>query len=408
MKVKLDKFDIEQTFILDVLRGLAHKNPSSSLFFGKTFAHLNWQRIIKISSQQKVMGFVSHAAHEQGWVSALSPEVQEIFKNALLEYRFLNEEKKMQFIKISALLEREGIGVIPLKGIYLSFIIYEDMPYRSMDDIDILIPTEHSEKVIKILEKEGFMQAVYPFRSRWHTQIFQEVFVKDDFYWKRLGRNGYTDGRGLNIDIHWEPYYIIGTERVTFDSNFFWESVVSGTRFGKNVYMIPQDRHLLFLSAHTADQYTPSLVQLFDIALSMRKIPEALACLEKETKDWPSLVRDRLLHCCSIAQDIFLCERPISNLSDETKRFLKDFFKLKGKRERHDPCMVLSIRQKIKFLVGYFIPEPSYYRERNPWVMYRRHWGFIIKKVYFVLLQRFIVRSNPETSKMEAKNVKCA
>jgi hypothetical protein len=171
----------------------------------------------------------------------------------------------------------------------------------------------------------------------------------------------------LNIDLHWEPYYVIGGQWITFDPDFFWKSAAPL-------------RHLLFLFAHTADQYTPSLVQLFDIALSIKKIPEALSGLKEETRDWPPLAREHLLKLYRIAEEIWFAAIPVSDLSGEAKDLLKDFFNRAGKKERYDPYSpVLSIRQKIIFLIGYLIPEPSFYMENKAWVMYKRHWSFIIK-----------------------------
>ena len=106
-------------------------------------------------------------------MNAIAP--QTVMKINLLNYEVKNRTKLKEFGEINKIFEKNNIDIIPLKGIALSYLIYKNMPFRNMNDIDILIRQKDLNKTCDLLNDNGFKE--FPnLKNRWHAAIKQEFF----------------------------------------------------------------------------------------------------------------------------------------------------------------------------------------------------------------------------------------
>jgi len=64
-----------------------------------------------------------------------------------------------QLGRLARALADEGIVVMPLKGVLLQAIVYDDPSERPISDIDVLVPEGRFEHVVRVLRREGYTAA---------------------------------------------------------------------------------------------------------------------------------------------------------------------------------------------------------------------------------------------------------
>jgi putative nucleotidyltransferase-like protein len=65
------------------------------------------------------------------------------------------EIMKQDFFDVAQVLQERKIPFIPIKGLLLSYVLYDDYALRGSTDIDLAIPLDHYEEVIRLLTKVG-------------------------------------------------------------------------------------------------------------------------------------------------------------------------------------------------------------------------------------------------------------
>lgn len=378
--------DLDEALIFAILRWLANKDSSGTFFPSRSFCDLNWSRTIEICSKNRILGFLAYAAQAQGWPSSIPADTQNVLKDALQEYSFLHAEKKMQFKEISHLLEEEKFKIIPLKGIILSYLVYNEMPYRVMGDIDIFVQLEHYDRAVQVLESNHVnVPPARLLKNRWQTEVINDALVNIGAYNVKPKRRSRFEGRKTILDLIFERHFFIGNQWVNLKKDFFNEScAVPLPMLGKNICVLPPSRQLLFLVMHAAEQTSPRLEQLLDIALFMHKIPDALSFFDREIADMPLTVRIKLMDFCTAVNEIFYSKAPLAELSENSKKIWQDFFRQNRLNNggRALFSLIKSRKEKIKFILGYILPNPDYYETPNILAMYSSHWSALGKKIW--------------------------
>lgn len=162
----------EAQLVLDILRERnGDKKPPSIDTF--PLEDINWPLLIKMLRYHKLIPF-SYLFFKHSSFT-LSKETKDIFEK---KYNFVlsrNIRFQEEFLRLYRIFTKEGIGIVPIKGLALLADLYNQYPVRPMTDMDILAKEEELEKAEGILENSG--------------------------YKKHLGKGSYSYWRGQNCNI---------------------------------------------------------------------------------------------------------------------------------------------------------------------------------------------------------------
>lgn len=156
----------------------------------------NWERLITLSERHRLLPMLYSNIRAE---SVNHP----IIIPAILKEKFIIQTQHVlqlatEGVRISNILNREGIPCILLKGPFLSQQIYGDDALRPSRDIDILILPDNIESVSGILEKEGYRRVYPDFELSKKQKIFYQKYKNQYAY-----RNPHS---GCLIEIHWRLF----------------------------------------------------------------------------------------------------------------------------------------------------------------------------------------------------------
>ena len=132
----------------------------------------------------RLLPLVYQRLYKQGYEDELSGRLKGIYKRSWME----NQQIFHHVSEILKLFSAFDIPSIVMKGIPLSFIVYQNVATRPMSDADILVPHVKSGDAVQILKNEGYIPA-------------NEAILEHDL---EFGRGmGFEDASGRELDLHW-------------------------------------------------------------------------------------------------------------------------------------------------------------------------------------------------------------
>ncbi|MDG5766314.1 nucleotidyltransferase family protein [Balneolales bacterium ANBcel1] len=219
------------------------------------------EQLFQLAVEHRVVPLLHQRLAPEHGREHLAPYVREVARNNL---RF--------FAELDAYLgelEKAGIPVILLKGIWLAHEVYPGMGMREMNDMDLMFHADHLPEALRLAESLGY-HADLPVRV--------DEQVRRSHHLAPLMKKGVAV-----LELHWNitrpgrSYYI--------DPEPLWERAESITVNGKPAMVLcPIDR-LLHLCLHTSYQHLFSfgLRPFCDIAAVIRH--------DRERLDWMTLVQ---------------------------------------------------------------------------------------------------------------------
>ena len=165
-------------------------------------------------------------------------------------------------------LQREGLAVAGLKGIYLLEQVYGNIGARSMNDIDILVKKQDLAESLKVLQELGYKPTAY------FSLDDQNIDTKHVPPMEKAG--------GYMLEVHWtllEEY-----EPFTIDFDALWDRMVPVKIANVNALALGFEDLILHLCLHLTYQHylTLGLRGLLDIALVLHKFADEI--------DWSKLI----------------------------------------------------------------------------------------------------------------------
>ncbi len=156
-------------------------------------------------------------------------------------------------------LHRSGIPIMLLKGAALTLRIYRDFGLRTMDDIDLLVPTPCIRNALAIMKRAGWR-----FNGGWLPErrdflVFHHAF-------------GLEDSKGNQIDLHRHALIHCMTEEADID---FWSSSEAVELDGIPCRTMNPADQLLHVLAHGAQRNRVSPLRwVADACWVLRRHPE--------------------------------------------------------------------------------------------------------------------------------------
>lgn len=375
-------FKLEKAFVLSCLRYFVSQESISPWLSSVSLQTLNWDWIINICYAHRTLASVAYVLMKQNCIHDLNSKTQKTMQAVLLQWGWLVQKRLNEFEEANRVLEAAGIKVMLLKGIALNQRLYRDMPYRTMNDIDLLVKEDDLDKLCGVLDREGFQPSHQErvLRYRWHDIIFREIeqnIAKE--------RKDFRKG-GITLDFHWHLNYWIGKGYVEMDARSVWQEATPLPHLGGNVYL-PAPRHFLsHLFIHAAHSYEfrpPMMIHLLDLLLVLKEFqmkPDDV--LNSAIKVSHPSSQERLHQLIQPLKESFQPELPYPAFSRESKKLFEHFFTWPSQKFDSNfsfrPQDILkyapSFKARALFLLGFFLPNPHYYQKQRAATFYFTHW----------------------------------
>ncbi len=232
--------DSEQSKLYDILIECLKRDPSApdaaSL---RALSSQEWSNLLALAAGQRVTPYLWHRLKQKklaGFVpeSAAAALRESLRRNTLKNLRFNGE-----LLKLLAVLEKEDIPLILLKGIVLANTVYENIGLREMNDIDVLARPGDLTRIADILKERGY-SPIQP--------VDVEIAMQTAHHLPRLVKNGVT-----GFEIHWN--LTRSGERYSIDSRGLWERAVPVRISGRDALMLSPEDMMLHVCVHTSYQH---------------------------------------------------------------------------------------------------------------------------------------------------------
>jgi len=243
----------EVKLVLEILRQRYGDNKSPFID-ASHLEDINWPLLIKMLRYHKLIPF-SYLFFKHSSFT-LSKKIKDIFEK---KYSFVlsrNIRFQEEFLRLHHIFTKEGVGILPIKGLALLADLYNRYPVRPMTDMDILVKEEGLEKAEIILENSG--------------------------YKKHLGKGSYSYWRKQNCNIpfkkkkeNWllELHFTLGLKRYSsFILPDLWKRIRPFEINGTKIELLSPEDTLFSLALHQRRFGVPlCLKNTLDIALLLHK-----------------------------------------------------------------------------------------------------------------------------------------
>ncbi len=201
---------------------------------------------------------------------------------------------------------KAGIPVIPLKGLYLADLLYDDSALRPTSDLDLLVKVQDFDKSQRVLEEAGCAKLADEEQgAEYHVSYVT------------------TDGSAGHVLI--ELHRALGESHVAgLDIEAIWRAAAPSTWEDRTIWtMAPQDL-FLYTCLHAVKDGLASIRSLLDITLLLERYGQDLPWQELaqqvnrariETPISLSLLLSRELLEASVPSEFLAAIRPSRNLS---------------------------------------------------------------------------------------------
>jgi hypothetical protein len=216
---------------------------------------LAWQVVTRSAYEEGVYPAVARGLRRLGW-----PHVPETTRNELEAAERLNAARNALLVRaLGRVLERfdrEGIPVMPLKGVALADSLYGDVGLRVCSDLDILVPRSAVPHAFELLQADGYEQAD---RSR--------VKPSDiDFLARSAMEFGFTPPASAFpylLELHWDIAWRWRGDASMVDD--LWADARQEVFWGVEAWALSPEWELLYLAVHAARHRWQGLKWLVDI-----------------------------------------------------------------------------------------------------------------------------------------------
>ena len=225
----------------------------------------DWQALLKVGSQNGVPPLLHYRLRDTG----LPEPVRESLHNAYLNATARNMVMLHHAGSILQALKQHGIGVIPLKGLYLAEAVYPDIGLRTFSDLDLLVHRSDLAAALQTMQEIGYRL------TSWYDPADPNHDIK---HLPPLEKEGWP-----LVEMHWSILEEDAPFPVDVDS--IWQRAVPAHIAGADVLAMDVSDLILHLAIHNTYQHKlrAGLRSLYDIALIIHQQTDQI--------DWEGLAK---------------------------------------------------------------------------------------------------------------------
>ena len=153
----------------------------------------HWAHLLALARRHRVVGLVWRALRRSGCL--VPPDIAATFQRAATSAAKQAMLLSVESIRLSQLLEAEGIDVVFLKGITVTLLAYGDPSVRHAKDIDLLVPPASIEQTVALLRRAGYQPS---FDLEVVPQQRRALWVR---YTKSM--DWVNPRKGVLLELHW-------------------------------------------------------------------------------------------------------------------------------------------------------------------------------------------------------------
>lgn len=343
-----------------LLARLAGTHLNSERIEGFLNSKLNWQLVKDRAYTHGLAPLLYHQLKGMD-PTLVPPEVHHDLKRShktCLQARMVAGQ---QFRDISSNFNRQGIALIPLKGLALADTVYPDLALRPSNDLDLFIARKDLDQAKRALKQLGYTEN----RACFPNQVSRGLKVTTNF----------VQNHKLPLDVHWHIIRPPYNKYVPVDD--LWRNAVSESLYGIDTLVFSPEYQLLHSCFHFAKHGYWRLLWLVDISELIHSYREML--------DWRVIVNktqeyriERLIHrVLSIVKAIYNSPMPdfvLEDLEPPSLRSLEDYVFSSLANPKVGPTKWILARflaldeagKKLRYIFGTLFPNKEFMRHRYP------------------------------------------
>ncbi len=269
---------LSKALVFSLLR--SHLTREESPCTGATLEQ--WQEAIKYAVAHRVvlLLYTHLKSHPQDVPESILLRLKRLYRiNAADNLRL---EKELQ--TIIAMLAAENIPCMPIKGIVLSYLLYEDPAIRPVVDLDILVQPHHLDRVLDLLLARGYAWTVHAdrMRSRWYRRISHHVAL-------------IHQERRIILEVHGKLVQPNRARPVAGER--IWQRALKWHLGDYEYEGLSLEDLTAYLVSHSAKEYFGSVLQIHEIAVLL---------LRQQPGSWRILWQRAAEHHCRRRLKIYL------------------------------------------------------------------------------------------------------
>lgn len=203
----------------------------------KALSGEEWQHVLELSKNQRVMPILLKRLRQKGLVKVLPDGVTQTLRNRMYETSLYNLRFYGELNKLLAVLNSHGIPLILLKGIYLAKAVYGDIGLREMNDIDVLARPEDLDRIVSIMTKMGY-------RSLQDQPIHSGITIRTHHHLPRMVKEN------TGVEIHWN--LTSPNQSYSIEPEGLWERALPIRTFSVEARTLSPEDLLLHLCMHVS------------------------------------------------------------------------------------------------------------------------------------------------------------
>ena len=246
---------------------------------------LNWSELLDQADRHAVVPMLHRHVCAMS-TNILPEEVKAALAQRSRAGLVWNLHLRHELIKLLGLFNEANLPVMPLKGLYLGSLLYDDPLLRPTSDLDLLVQPAHLPAIEQMMEKAG-----------WIRLPPEEQGAEYHVSYVMTGGNDGTVTVELHIDFG--EAYVAG-----LDIQSVWATASPAQWEGRSIWTMEPSDLLLSLCLHAVKDGLGSLRSLLDITLFLERFGRDLPwqkLAQRITDDkigTPIYVT--LLHCCEL------------------------------------------------------------------------------------------------------------
>jgi hypothetical protein len=154
---------------------------------------VDWHRFVRVVNRQRVAGLVQPAL--KAATIALPPDIAAELANSAQQIAIQNVQAANESARLQAIFDEARIPIVFFKGVSLAQLAYGSLSLKHGRDIDLLVPPEHAEAALHILEQNGYALA----KLAEHLSKMQRLaFIRHGKEIELLNR-----ALDIRVELHW-------------------------------------------------------------------------------------------------------------------------------------------------------------------------------------------------------------